>query len=145
MKFFKVMWIGAAFVMMAAFQSADATEVKVYKSPWCGCCTAWSEHMRESGFTVTEVKREDMDTIKRELGVPERLESCHTAMIEGYIVEGHVPADDVKRLLAEKPKAKGLSAPGMPMGSPGMDQGDQKDRYNVVIFGDEGMKIFARH
>jgi len=145
MNFFKVMLIGATFVMMAAFQSASATEVKVYKSPWCGCCTAWSEHMRENGFTVTEVKREDMDSIKRELGVPERLESCHTAMIDGYIVEGHVPADDVKRLLAEKPKAKGLSAPGMPMGSPGMEQGGQKDRYNVVIFGDDGMKVFARH
>jgi hypothetical protein len=141
----KVMGFGVTFVMLSAFQWAEATEVKVYKSPWCGCCTAWSEHMRDNGFSVTEIKREDMDSIKRDLGVPNQLESCHTAMVEGYIVEGHVPADDVKRLLAEKPKAKGISAPGMPMGSPGMEQGDEKDPYTVVMFGEDGMKVFARH
>jgi len=145
MKFFKIMWITTLFFTATAFQLAHATEITVYKSPWCGCCTAWSEHMRENGFTVTEIKREDMQSIKQELGVPQALESCHTAEVEGYIVEGHVPADDVKRLLAEKPKAKGLSAPGMPVGSPGMEQGEDKDRYNVVLFGDKGMKVFSRH
>ena len=80
------------------------------------------------------------------MGVPEQLESCHTAMIDGYVVEGHVPADDVKRLLKERPKAKGLSAPGMPMGSPGMEQGAMKERYVTVLFDeDDNMSAFARH
>jgi hypothetical protein len=146
MSYLKSIAIASAFFLAGlAHASAAQQEITVYKSPWCRCCTAWSEHMRENGFKVTEIKREDMDTIKRELGVPEQLESCHTAMIDGYVVEGHVPADDVKKLLTERPKAKGLSVPGMPMGSPGMEQGNQKDRYTVIIYGDEGMGAFARH
>lgn len=125
---------------------AQAAEITVYKSPYCGCCTAWSEHLRENGFDVTEIKHEDMDSIKRQLGVPERLESCHTAMVDGYIIEGHVPAGDIKKILKEKPKgAKGLSVPGMPIGSPGMEQGNQKDPYVTVIFGENGMGAYARH
>ncbi|WP_419797790.1 MAG: DUF411 domain-containing protein [Terasakiella sp.] len=146
MTYLRLFSILGVFLMSAAFTHAHATDVTVYKSPYCGCCTAWSEHMRDNGFTVTEIKREDMDTIKKEMGVPEQLESCHTAMIDGYVVEGHVPADDVKRLLKERPKAKGLSAPGMPMGSPGMEQGGMKDRYVTVLFDeDDNMSAFARH
>lgn len=145
MKMLKILSVGATFVMISAFQTVWATDIKVYKSPWCGCCTAWSQHMRDNGFNVTEIKREDMVSIKQELGVPQQLESCHTAVVEGYVIEGHVPAQDVKRLLAEKSTAKGLSAPGMPVGSPGMEQGSHKDHYNVVSFGEEGMHVYARH
>lgn len=146
MSYFKAIMVASTFLIAGINHAAAAPqEITVYKSPWCGCCTAWSEHMRENGFKVTEIKREGMDTIKRDLGVPEKLESCHTAKVGGYVVEGHVPAADVKRLLKEKPKAKGLSVPGMPMGSPGMEQGNEKDRYTVIIYGDEGMGAFARH
>ncbi len=145
MPYIRVFALSLALLFTFTLGHAHATEVTVYKSPWCGCCTAWSEHLRENGFTVKEIKREDMDSVKRDLGVPERLESCHTATVEGYVIEGHVPASDIRRLLKEKPNAKGLSVPGMPIGSPGMEQGDQKDRYTTVIFGDEGLGAFARH
>jgi len=146
MTYLKTLAIALAVIFFSPLSTAHASsEITVYKSPYCGCCTAWSEHLRENGFKVTEIKREDMDTVKRDLGVPERLESCHTAMVDGYVIEGHVPAGDIKRLLEEKPKAKGLSVPGMPIGSPGMEQGDQKDRYVTIIFDDDNMSAFARH
>lgn len=137
-------FVAASALLLIATQGL-ATEVTVYKSPYCGCCTAWSEHMRENGFEVTEIKRDDMDSIKRDMGVPEQLESCHTAVVDGYIIEGHVPADDVIKLLKERPKAKGLSVPGMPIGSPGMEQGDHKDRFVTIMFDDTGLRAFARH
>ncbi len=143
---FKTLALSAALTLSALSAQADTPEIKVFKSPWCGCCTAWSQHMRDNGFSVTEIKRKDMDAIKRTLGVPERLESCHTAMIDGYIIEGHVPASDVKRLLNEKPNhAKGLSVPGMPIGSPGMEQGNEKERYTTVLFGPDRLSAFERH
>jgi len=147
MTYLKSLFLAAALLVstMVGQAHASAGEITVYKSPYCGCCTAWSEHMRDAGFTVKEIKREDMDTVKRDLGVPERLESCHTAMIDGYVIEGHVPAEDVKRLLNERPKAKGLSVPGMPIGSPGMEQGDHKERFISVIWDDDTMKAYARH
>jgi hypothetical protein len=93
----------------------------VYKSPTCGCCSGWVEYMQEEGFKVNSIDTNDMDSVKTRLGLTDpRLHSCHTAVIDGYIVEGHVPADDVKRLLSEKPAILGLTAPGMPMMSPGM-------------------------
>ncbi len=134
-----------ATLLFSPMAHADNPKVTVYKSPYCGCCTAWSEHLRDNGFDVTEIKREDMTSVKTKLGVPAQLESCHTAMVDGYVIEGHVPADDIKRLLKERPDAHGLSVPGMPIGSPGMEQGDHKDRYTTVIFGKEGMGAFARH
>jgi len=98
----------------------NAREVVMYKSPSCECCTGWAEHLTQAGFTVKVNKREDMDAIKVQYGVPKRLTSCHTALIGGYIIEGHVPAADVERLLKEKPAIAGLTAPGMPQHSPGM-------------------------
>jgi hypothetical protein len=145
MTYLRLFSLLGAFIFSAGFNAAYANDVTVYKSPYCGCCTAWSEHMRDNGFNVTEIKREDMDTIKKEKGVPEQLESCHTALIDGYVIEGHVPAADIKRLLNERPDAKGLSAPGMPMGSPGMEQGDMKERYVTVLFDEDTMRVFARH
>jgi len=133
-----------AFVL-SPLAHADTNEITVFKSPYCGCCTAWSQHLRENGFDVTEIKRDDMDAIKRQLGVPQKMESCHTARIDGYVIEGHVPASDIKRLLSERPKAIGLSAPGMPIGSPGMEQGDHKERYSTILFDKDSYKAFSHH
>ncbi len=101
--------------------------------------------MQANGFAVKVIEQEDLSPIKRQYSIPENLESCHTAEIDGYIIEGHVPAEDVIRLLAERPKAKGLAVPGMPIGSPGMEQGNEKEPYPVVLFGDDGMFIYSRH
>ena len=118
----------------------------MYKDPGCGCCGKWAEHMRANGFVVKEVPSREMSAVKRQLGVPERLASCHTARIGRYVIEGHVPAADVKRLLAEGAELTGLSAPGMPAGSPGMEGPYPDDRYEVVSFDREGRTaVFARH
>lgn len=107
--------------------------VTVYKSPSCGCCSAWVEHMKEAGFQVAVKDLPDVSPIKAESGVPGKLQSCHTAIVDGYVLEGHVPADLVKKLLKERPKVAGLAVPGMPMGSPGME-GPRKDPYDVLTF-----------
>lgn len=119
--------------------------VTVYKSPTCGCCTAWAEHMREAGFPVETVDVGDMSAVKRRYGIPPGLQSCHTAVVDGYAIEGHVPAEDVKRLLAEAPEAGGLAVPGMPIGSPGMEQGDTVEPYEVLLVDDGQATVFARH
>lgn len=122
-----------------------AGEMVVYRSPACGCCTAWVEHMREAGFQVRVEDRTNLAPVKAEMGVPADLSSCHTARVGGYVIEGHVPASDVRRLLAEEPDVKGLAVPGMPVGSPGME-GPNPERYSVVAFGGEGgREVFARH
>lgn len=120
----------------------------VYKSASCGCCTAWVDHARKSGFTVRTVDTEDLASVKREMGIPAKLQSCHTVMVGTYVVEGHVPADDVKKLLATKPRVRGLAVPGMPLGSPGMEQGPPAgyDRYDVIAFTASGAtSVFATH
>lgn len=118
---------------------ASGTPITVYKSPTCGCCTKWEDHLRDNGFVVESVKREDMAAIKREQGVPQAMHSCHTAVVDGYTVEGHVPADVIRKLLAERPEVKGVAVPGMPMGSPGME-GAYKDDYEVYTFDANGPK-----
>ncbi len=124
---------------------ADAADVVVYKSPTCGCCTEWVSHLRENGFTVTVHDRLNMDPVKRELGVPPRLQSCHTAQVGDYVIEGHVPANDIARLLKEKLPVKGLTVPGMPMGSPGME-GPRSDPYDVLVFQPDGRtSVYASH
>lgn len=121
--------------------------VTVYKSPTCGCCTLWADHMAAAGFTVEAVDVADLDAVKRQLGVPRSLGSCHTAVVGEYVVEGHVPAADVKRLLAQKPEAAGLAVPGMPIGSPGMETpGRAPERYDVALFTRDGRAtVFSRH
>lgn len=111
--------------------------VTVYKSPTCGCCGKWVEHMRANGFDVTVNDMPDVAPVKDKRGVPSTLRSCHTAIVGDYAIAGHVPADVVKRLLKEKPNAAGIAVPGMPMGSPGME-GASKDAYNVVLFDKAG-------
>lgn len=120
--------------------------VVVYKTASCQCCAHWVEHLRNAGFRVDVDDKTELTAVKKALGVPERLASCHTATVDGYVLEGHVPADDVRRLLAERPAAKGLAVPGMPIGSPGMEQGDRKDPYEVLLFTASGeSRVFARH
>ncbi len=122
-----------------AQQEASAKpEVTVYKSPTCGCCSKWVDHMRASGFAVKTVDVEDVSAVKRTHGVPPRVGSCHTALVDGYVVEGHVPADAVARLLRERPDVAGLAVPGMPIGSPGMEVGDRRDPYSIFSFDKTG-------
>lgn len=121
-------------------------EVVVWRDPNCGCCGAWVDHMRAAGFVVTVNETSDMGPVKQRLGVPAALGSCHTATVGDYVLEGHVPAGAVTRLLAERPRAAGLSVPGMPIGSPGMEvPGMADDEYDVVLFGDGFAEPFARY
>ncbi|MDH4191368.1 MAG: DUF411 domain-containing protein [Betaproteobacteria bacterium] len=127
-----------------AARAQFAQRVVVYKSPACGCCGEWVKHMEASGFQIDSRNLDDVSPIKRRYGVPESLASCHTAVIAGYAIEGHVPAADIKRLLRERPKVKGLAVPGMVTGSPGMEQGPAQP-YATIAFGDRGNRIFAQH
>ena len=117
---------------------ASPVEMTVYRSPSCGCCGKWIEHIKKHGFTVNEIQSEEMDSLKLKFGVPKTLQSCHTAVVNGYVVEGHVPAGDVKKLLSTKPKTTGIAAPGMPANSPGMEMGDQKPNFSVLVFDKQG-------
>ncbi|MCL7942854.1 DUF411 domain-containing protein [Marinobacter sp. ATCH36] len=121
-------------------------DIHVYKSPTCGCCSDWIDHLEDNGFNVKATDTNDMGKIKADAGLIAGLGSCHTAFVGDYVIEGHVPADDIKRLLSEAPKATGLSVPGMPMGSPGMEMGDRKDAYKVILFNEAGQtRIFAEY
>jgi hypothetical protein len=111
----------------------------VYKSATCGCCAKWVEHMQANGFDVKAINVDDIDKVKRDHGVPADAASCHTAIVNGYVVEGHVPADAVLKVLKEKPAIAGIAVPGMPMGSPGMEvPGGQKEPFNIVSFDKSG-------
>lgn len=132
----------------ATQQGADPSlpQLVVYKSPACGCCEKWIGHMQGAGFAVEVRDLDDLTAIKNESGVPAGLESCHTARVGDYFVEGHVPAEDVKRLLAEKPDARGLAVPGMPQGSPGMEQGATPEPYDVLLVAKDGStSVYAHH
>ncbi len=115
----------------------EAAKVVVYKSPTCGCCNKWVDHIREHGFEVETHDTRDMAQVKAMSGVPGKLSSCHTAIVDGYVVEGHVPADVMRRLLEERPQVVGIAVPGMPMGSPGME-GPYRERYDILAFDRDG-------
>jgi hypothetical protein len=117
--------------------------ITVSKDPSCGCCTGWVEHLRRNGFIATVVETADLQAIKMRLGVPAELASCHTAEIAGYVIEGHVPAQAIRRLIAERPDALGLAVPGMPVGSPGME-GGTPEIYDVILFGKRPPMSFGR-
>jgi hypothetical protein len=121
-----------------------ATTMTVYMSPACGCCHEWQKHMRASGFRLETHKLGDVTPMKQKLGVPESMWSCHTATVGNYVVEGHVPAADVKRLLREKTKVKGLAVPGMVAGSPGMEQGPPQP-FATLSFDERGSQVYERH
>jgi hypothetical protein len=119
--------------------------ITVYKDPSCGCCVKWVKHLAANGFVTTVHDSSDMDAIKKNLRVPTDLQSCHTAVVDHYVIEGHVPAGDIKKLLASKESVQGLAAPGMPSGSPGME-GGTADHYDVIAFSTNGTKrVFAKH
>lgn len=135
----------AANATPAASPPAATYAMTVYKQPTCGCCSKWEDHMRANGFVITSVPVSDLDAVKREHSIAPQFQSCHTGIVDGYIVEGHVPAADVRRLLTEKPKIRGIAAPGMPRGSPGME-GVFRDAYEVVTLEASGSsQLFARH
>ena len=143
---------GVAYVVSAQ-QKSPATagplpKVTVYKTSSCGCCRLWVDHMKKNGFDVQamDVSSGDVRAVSKAAGLKDEGTSCHTAKIGSYTVEGHVPADDIKRMLKEKPAIAGLAAPGMPMGSPGMEQGNTKEPYDVIAFKKDGTStVFARH
>ena len=123
----------------------DLPPVKVYKTPTCGCCGKWVRHLEKAGFTVETTNMSNVDPVKQANGVPFALASCHTAIVDGYVVEGHVPVEDILRLLKERPAVKGIAVPGMPLGSPGMES-SRPEPYKVLAFEDNGkITEFARH
>ena len=137
----------AVFVIAGTFfyaSTSNAQKVVVYKSPTCGCCEKWIEHMEEAGYEIEIHDTNDMQPIKMQHGIVRQAQSCHTAIVDGYVIEGHVPARFIAQMLEEKPDIKGLAVPGMPQGSPGMEGPNPVD-YNVIALGDSGKaSIYAR-
>ena len=131
----------AALAAVAALPSragTPPTQVQIYKSKTCGCCGAWVEHLRSAGFAVAVTEVDNTSATRKRLGMPERFGSCHTATVSGYVLEGHVPAREVQRLLAQKTPALGLAVPGMPVGSPGMEAGGRLEPYKVLLIDRSG-------
>ena len=140
-------WLAVAALVAACTSAAQAAPYVMYRDPGCGCCLGWAAHAREHLSHEVEV-REDlpMADVKTRLGVPAVLASCHTTMIEGYVIEGHVPAREIRRLLADRPEdVRGLAVAGMPLGSPGMEAGGTVQPYQVVAFGDFGQRVYATY
>ncbi|MEW5964736.1 MAG: DUF411 domain-containing protein [Pseudomonadota bacterium] len=136
------------FLAVAAGPAASEMAGRIYKSATCGCCSAWVKHMRANGFTLKEldVANGELARRKTEAGIRPEHASCHTAIIGGYAIEGHVPAGDVARLLKERPEAVGLAVPGMPIGSPGMESGETREPFEVLLVKKDGTaEVFARH
>lgn len=143
-RIFLGMLIASALPTMAV--AAKAPLITVYKTPTCGCCHDWVTHLQKNGFEVAAHDVQDTSPYRKKFGVPNELGSCHTGVIDGYALEGHVPAAEIKRLLAEKPKARGLSVPGMVVGSPGMEtEGTRRDAFDVVLFDDAGGRKVYKH
>ena len=132
--------IGLALLAVPAISAPTAVAVEVWKDPNCGCCEGWVVHLKQAGFSV-KVNDQGNEAARKRLGIPDALGSCHTASVQGYALEGHVPATDIRRLLREKPRAVGLAVPGMPVGSPGMDGAvykGRKDPFNVLLVAKDG-------
>ena len=144
-RMFFVLAAAVAILFAPAFAAAENPKATVYKTPTCGCCSKWITHLEENGIDVEAKDLRDVTPIKKISGVPQTMASCHTAMIDGYFIEGHVPAEDIKRLLAERPEIAGLAVPRMPIGSPGME-GPNAKPYRVYEIGKDGSaKIYATH
>lgn len=133
------------FATSAIAHANGLPEIEVWKNPNCGCCVKWIEHLRQAGFDVVARDVRSVDSIRARLGMPDRYASCHSAKVGDYVIEGHVPAGDIKQLLEERPMAKGLAVPGMPVGSPGME-GRYSEPYQSLLIGPGGAaKVFAEH
>lgn len=125
--------------VVPAVAVSDKPVMTVYKRSTCGCCSMWIDHMEAAGYQVEAIDRDaDLHVVKDSLGLPADLSSCHTGVVDGYVVEGHVPAEQVDRLLAERPDVLGIAVPGMPIGSPGMEMGDRRDAYDVLVVDKSG-------
>jgi hypothetical protein len=123
-----------------------ALNATVYHSPDCNCCGGWIDHLKAQGFKITDFSVSDIETVKQKYNVPDNLSSCHTAIVNGYVIEGHVPANDIKRLVQEKPNVVGLSVPQMPVGTPGMEMGNRKDPFSVFSFdGNNSVAVFNKY
>jgi hypothetical protein len=131
-----------AAVTISALAAADPATITMYINPQCGCCEGHAQHLREAGFKVSVTPTHDMSLIRKRHGVPQRFEGCHIAFVEGYVVEGHVPASAIRKLLAARPRIKGISLPGMPDGSPGMS-GVKSAPFEVLEIGEGPTKVFA--
>ncbi|BAW80147.1 metal-binding protein [Candidatus Nitrosoglobus terrae] len=122
------------------------SNITVYHDPSCGCCKQWIKHLEKHHFTIEDIPTNNVQSIKQQYGIPPKLASCHTAIINGYAIEGHVPADDIKQLLIKQPKVVGLTVPAMPKGTPGMEMGGKKDPFHVLQFDKEGnIKTFSEY
>lgn len=139
---------GLALLLVAQLNAQElngAKDIQVFRSASCGCCGKWLQHLKENNFNVKDLVVNDVSLIKAKYGIPKELASCHTALIGGYLVEGHVPASDIEKLLATKPKLAGISVPGMPSGSPGMEMGGRKDPYQVIGFDKDKRQVFSHY
>ncbi|TNE74527.1 MAG: DUF411 domain-containing protein [Gammaproteobacteria bacterium] len=135
--------LGFTTPLMAA---TAAQNIHVYKSPTCGCCKDWVKHLEDNGFDVEVTETQNLNPIKMDANLTPALASCHTAFIGDYVIEGHVPAAEIHKLIAQAPDARGLAVPGMPMGSPGMEVGNRKDHYQVLLFNQQGQtRVFAEY
>jgi len=143
MKIVKSFLAAGLLAINAGVSAEEAAEITVYRSPTCSCCEKWLTHLQQDKFTVKDIVTGDIQAIKAKYGVTAELASCHTAIINGYVIEGHVPAGDIRTLLKSKPKVAGIAVPGMPAGTPGMEMGAKKEAYDVVSF-DAGhrMQVF---
>lgn len=133
-------------VKAETIESGKPVDIVVYRSPTCTCCGKWLEHLKKNNFNVKDIVSDDVQAIKNKYGVSEAMASCHTAIVDDYVIEGHVPATDIMKLLRTRPKIVGIAVPGMPRGTPGMEMGDKKDSYNVMSFDKENhYEIFNRY
>lgn len=130
----------------AAEPDPGISGITVYRDPGCRCCGGWMDHLSTEGLQPQNAPVPDVDTLKQSYGIPEKLTSCHTAVIDGYVIEGHVPVADIKRLLAEQPDVAGIAVPGMPIGTPGMESGEERESFTVFSFDDQGhTDVFSQH
>jgi hypothetical protein len=138
--------IAAVLLTPTAEAASAAPEITVYRDPSCSCCGGWIDYLAAQGFQPTNIPTPNVDALKQQYGVPEDLTSCHTAIVNGYVIEGHVPVDDIKRLLAEQPNVAGITVPGMPVGTPGMESGDEREPFTVFSFDQQGnTEIFNQY
>jgi hypothetical protein len=142
LKLFAVCLVAGVIILLTAATCAeaatDALKITVYRNPSCSCCGGWMDYLTTQGFQPKNVLTSDMNALKQQYGVPNDLASCHTAVINGYVIEGHIPADDIKRLLAERPTVTGIAVPEMPIGTPGMESGDVREPFTVFSFDQQG-------
>ncbi|MDM8568460.1 DUF411 domain-containing protein [Thiotrichales bacterium HSG1] len=145
MRIYKIL-ISLLLLSVTTYSYAEVKDITVYRSPNCGCCGGWIQHLQEHKFNVIDIKTNNMSNLKQKYGITEKLASCHTAIIDGYVIEGHVPAADIKQLLSQKPDVVGLTVPEMPVGTPGMEMGDRKDPFAVLTFDKDGnTSIFKQY